>query len=128
MRVFELVSDLDVLSRLRSDARSGLLLRSWLRPVRSLGARFACLDDLCAFRACLVACPEIVFLGRPKVKFLLPMERGRVLVQVIHDAFVRSVRWKRVAQSGEQLLQNLFVELPIHLVVDFPHFGYFQVY
>ena len=52
---------------------------------------------------------RLLFSGRPKVKLLLPLERGRVLVQVIHDAFVRSIRWERVAQSGEQLLQNLFL-------------------
>jgi hypothetical protein len=57
---------------------------------------------------------RLFFSGRPKVKLLLPLERGRVLVQVIHDAFVRSIRWERVAQSGEQFLQNLFVELSIH--------------
>ncbi len=32
-------------------------------PFAPWGDLLACLDDLCAFRACLGACPEIVFLG-----------------------------------------------------------------
>ncbi len=57
---------------------------------------------------------RLFFSGHSKVKLLLPVERGRVLVQVVHDAFIRSVCWKRVAQPGTQLLQALFVELSVH--------------
>ncbi len=95
-----LVVGFDSLRRLRLEALSGLPLRSLVRPVRSLERSVRSCGVRYYLALHMLACTRVlrfVCSGRAEVKFLVPLQGGGVLVQVVHHGFVGTVGVERAA-------------------------------